>query len=109
MTQTSANTYFLLTNSTSDGNSASVSNLNYRSAVVKAWGTWGGATIKLQTLAPQSSPETWIDIPDVNGVSMVFTQNRQATLEFIVQNEPIRAVQAGSTGSTTLNVTLEVY
>lgn len=109
MAQTSAHTYFLFTNQTADGNSISVSNLNYRSAVVKAWGTWGGATIKLQTLAPQSSPETWIDIPDINGVSLVFSQNRQATLEYIVQNEPIRAVQSGSTGTTTLNITLEVY
>ncbi len=112
MAATQSNTYFLFTNQTTDGNSTPVI-VNYpnKTAIVKVWGTFGGASIKLQTLAPQSSPPVWIDVPYSNSnVTMTFSSNNaQATLEYIVQNEQVRAVQSGSGGSTTLNVSLEIY
>jgi hypothetical protein len=110
MAETGANTYFLFTNQTSDGNSSPVAiNYSNKTAIVKVWGTYGSASIKLQTLAPQSSPNVWIDIPDLDGNVLTFTANTQSTLEFLVQNEQIRAVQSGSTGTTTLNVSLQIY
>lgn len=110
MAETGANTYFLFTNQTTDANSTPVA-VNYanKTAAVKVWGTFGSATIKLQTLAPQSSPAVWIDVPDLDGSALIFSSNSQSTLEYLVQNEQVRAVQSGSTGSTTLNVSLQIY
>lgn len=110
MNTTGSNTYFLFTNQTTDGNSAPVSiNFPNKTVIVKVWGTFDGASIKLQALAPQSSPEVWIDIPDLNGNTLTFTTNKQSVLRYIVQNEQIRAVQSASGASTTLNVSLEIY
>lgn len=110
MAATQSNTYFLFTNQTTDGNSTPVI-VNYpnKTAIVKCWGTFGGATMKFQTLAPQSSPPVWIDVPDINGNIISLTTNSQRTLQYIVQNEQLRAVQNSSGGSTTLNVSLEIY
>lgn len=110
MAQTLANTYFLFTNRTTDGNSDPVS-VNYpnKTIIVKVWGTFGGASVKFQTLAPQSSPATWIDVPDINGSTLLFSANKQSTIQFMVQNEQIRAVVSGATGTTTLNASLEIY
>lgn len=112
MSETGYGTFLLFTNQTSDGNSSPVI-VQYpnKTAIVKVWGTFDGATIKLQTLAPQSNPAVWIDVPFSNStVTMTFSSNNaQATLEYLVQNEQIRAVQSGSGGSTTLNVSLEIY
>ncbi len=107
----STNTYFLFTNRTTDGNSDAVS-VNYpnKKIVVKVWGTFDGASIKLQTTAPQTNPAVWIDVPYANSSNtLVFnTTNSQATMEFLVQNELVRAVQSSSGGSTSLNVSLEI-
>lgn len=110
MTSTKSGTYFLFTNQTTDANSAAVV-VDYpgKTAIVKIWGTFGGASIKLQSLAPQSSPAVWIDVPDLNGNALTFAANNQRALQFLVQNEQIRAVQSGSGGSTTLNASLEIY
>lgn len=110
MAETGANTYFLFTNQTTDGNSPPVAvNYSNKTAIVKVWGTFGTGTIKLQTLAPNSSPNVWIDVPDLDGSVLTFTSNTQSTLEFIVQNEQIRAVLASASGPTTLNVSLQIY
>ncbi len=110
MANTGSNTYFLFTNRTTDGNSDPVS-VNYanKTAVVKVWGTFGGASVKFQSLAPQTSPNVWIDIPDINGTLMTFGANSQRTLQFLVQNEQIRAVLSSASGSTTINASLEIY
>lgn len=109
MSSTNSGTFFLFTNQTTDANSAPVI-VDYpnKTATVKAWGTYGGATIKLQTLAPQTSPNVWINVPDRNGNSITFTTNDQCALLYLVQNELVRAVISGSTGTTTLNVSLEI-
>jgi hypothetical protein len=109
MTETKQGTYFLFTNQTTDGNSAPV-NVDYpnKTAVVKVWGTFGGASVKFQTLAPQSGG-VWIDVPDLNGNIIMLSANAQRTLQFLVQNEQLRAVQSGSGGSTTVNASLEIY
>jgi hypothetical protein len=110
MAVTNSNTYFLFSNQTTDGNGTPVT-VNYpnKVAVVKVWGTFGGASIILQTLAPQTNPAVWINIPDMNGNNLSFTTNAQCTLQYLVQNEQVRAVQSGSTGTTTLNASLEIY
>jgi len=102
-------TSFLFLNQTTDGNSSPLAiQFGNKVAVVKVWGTFAGASIKLQSLAPQTSPAVWIDIPDINGNVMNFTGNGQRTLRYIVPNEQVRAVQSGSAGGTTLNVSLEL-
>lgn len=111
MSATGYGTFRLFTNQTTDGNSTPVI-INYpnKTAIVKVWGTFDGATVKFQTLAPQSSPEVWIDVPDRYGATMYFTiVNGQATLQYLVLNEQVRAVQASSGASTTLNASLEIY
>jgi len=85
-------TFFLFTNETANGNSpAMIVKYPNKTAIIKVWGTWAGADIKFQTLAPSSSPEVWLDIPNTLG-NTEFTQDGQATLLYLVQNEQIRAV-----------------
>lgn len=110
MAYTGDGTYFLFTNQTANGNSTPVA-INYpnKTAIIKVWGTFGGAAVKFQTLAPQSSPATWIDIPDINGNIISLSENSQRVAEYIVQNEQIRAVLSGATGTTTVNASLEIY
>lgn len=106
--QTTANTFLLFFNQSTDGISDPVS-VNYpgKKAVVKIWGTFDGATVQFQTLAPHSSPETWIVVTDQFG-NTNFPGTSQNTLIFLVQNEQVRAVLSGSGGSTTINVSLEI-
>lgn len=100
---------FLFQNQTTDANStAQIVGFPTKRAVIKAWGTWNGGAIKVQTLAPQTSPAVWIDVPDMNGNTMSFTANGQRNIAGLIQNEQIRAVQSGSGGSTSLTVSLEI-
>jgi hypothetical protein len=89
--------------------SAAIESINYpgKSAVVKVWGTFGGATIQFQTSAPQTNPAVWIPIADPNGNTNV-TTNTQGTISSLVQNEVLRVVQSGSGAGTTLNVSVEL-
>lgn len=107
---TGSGTYFFFQNQTTDGNSTPVS-INYpnKTATVKVWGTFDGSSVKFQTLAPQSSPNVWIDIPNVDGSTLTFSSNSQSTLLYLVQNEQIRAVISGAGGSTTVNASVEIY
>lgn len=108
ITETSG-TSFLFVNQTTDGNSQPLAvQYSNRVAVIKVWGTFAGASMKLQSLAPQTNPAVWIDIPDTNGNVMNFTVNAQRILRYIVPNEQVRAVQSSSGGGTTLNVSLEL-
>lgn len=100
---------FLFQNQATDANSSSaVVGFPNKSTVVKVWGTFAGASIKIQSLAPQTSPAVWIDIPDMNGNTMNFTAASQRNMLGLVLNEQVRAVQSGSGGGTSLNVSLEV-
>jgi hypothetical protein len=108
MAATGINSYYLFTNQTTDANSTDVT-LNYPNKVnVTVWGTFGGSSIKLQTLIPNTSPEVWIDVPDKDGNTITFTTNKQDTIENVVPNERIRAVLSSASGSTTVNVLLQV-
>ena len=104
-------TVYLFTNHTTDGNSAAFAiPYSNKVAVVKVWGTFGGASVKFQSLAPGTSASpVWIDIPDNNGVVLTFAIAGQRSLMYLIQNEQIRAVQSGSTGTTTINVSFEMY
>jgi hypothetical protein len=110
MAATGGGTYFLFTNQTTDANSTPAA-VNYpnKIATIKVWGTFDGASVKFQTLAPQSSPNVWIDIPNVDGSTLAFSENKQSTLLYLVQNEQIRAVLSGAGASTTINASLEIY
>jgi len=103
------NLYFLLTNQTTDVNGDAVQ-VNYpnKKAIVKATGTFDGATIKFQSLAPQRPSATWIDIPDQNGAVVTLSTAGQRPLEYFVQNEQMRAVLTSAGGSTDITVTLEI-
>lgn len=104
-------TVYLFTNNTTDGNSdAYAIPYSNKVAVVKVWGTFASAVVKFQTLAPGTSASpVWIDVADNTGVVMTFSSNGQRSLQYLIQNEQVRAVQSGSTGATTLNVSLEMY
>jgi len=104
-------TVYLFSNNTTDGNSTAFAiPYSNKVAVVKVWGTFGGANIKFQTLAPGTSASpVWIDVPDNTGVILTFSVAGQRALQYLIQNEQVRAVQSNSGGSTTLNVSLEMY
>lgn len=104
-------TLYLFQNQTTDANSTPFSiPYSNKVAVVKVWGTFGGAVIKFQSFAPGTSASpVWIDIPDFSGNIMIFSINGQRALQFLIQGEQIRAVQSGSTGTTSLTVSLEMF
>lgn len=81
--------------------------LNYpdQKMVVKAFGTWNGASIILQTLAPDQS--TWIVINDLTGSPITFTINTQINIEGFIQGEQFRAILSSAGGSTNLSLTLQ--
>lgn len=107
---TGSNTYFLFENQTSNGNSEPVSvNYSNKTAIVKFWGTFDGAYVTLQTLAPQTNPEVWLDVPDLAGDVLTFDANGQRTMQDFVQNEQVRAVLSNAGGATTVTVSLEIY
>jgi hypothetical protein len=110
MAATGFDTYFLFSNQTSSANSDPVT-VNYpnKTAIVKVWGTFDGANVKFQTLAPQTSPNVWIDVPDMDGNTLLFQTNKQSVIKYLVQNEQVRAVLASAGASTTLNASLEIY
>ena len=103
-------TIVLLNAQTTDVNSAAANFIyaNHK-ACVKAWGTWGGATIILQASVPtQVASNTWVPLKDRNGNAISFTANGVFFLEDIVYNDQIRAVQSSSSGSTSLSCTVQV-
>lgn len=103
-------TIVLLNTQTTDVNStaANFSYANHK-ACVKAWGTWGGATIALQVSVPTNvAANIWVPLKDRNGNAVSFTANGVFFLEDIVYDDQIRAAQSSSSGSTSLSCTLQV-
>lgn len=75
-------------------------------ATVTAFGTWGGATLALQTLAPDNS--TWVPVSDSAFNPVTFTtSNSQATIGDVVLNQQIRGVLTNAGMTTSLNLTLQ--
>jgi hypothetical protein len=104
-------TIYLFTNQTTSANSTPFAiPYSNKLAVVKVWGTFDGANVKFQTLAPGTSASpVWIDVPDDSGVILTFSANGQRSLKDLIQNEQVRAVLANAGASTTLNVSFEMY
>ena len=104
-------TVFLFTNQTTSANSTAFAiPYSNKLAVVKVWGTFDGANIKFQTLAPHTTASpVWIDVPDNTGVLLTFSVNGQRALQYLIQNEQVRAVLSNAGASTTLNASLEMY
>lgn len=69
-----------------------------------AYGTWGGASIKLQRLATDGT--TWIDECDLLLNTITLTSDKIVPLS-IPYGESVRAVLAGATGTTSLTVILK--
>lgn len=106
-TYTQSNTYLLLTNQMADANAIVSINYPGKSAVVKVWGTFAGATIQFRTSAPQTNPTVWLSIADPKGNTNI-TTNIQGTITDLVQNEQLQVVQSGSGVGTALNVSVEL-
>lgn len=109
MTTSPSDMIVLFNAQTTDANSA-VQNFTYSNhkACVKAFGTWGGATVALQVAAPTSiTPNVWIPLKDRNGTLVSFTANGVALIEDMVYDDQIRAVTSSSTGTTTVSCTLQ--
>lgn len=101
---------FLLQNQTSDTTTGAFY-LDYSSDVsVQAYGTWGGATIKLQQgiITGTNGNTVWVDIKDITRTPITFSSNDVLPLQKFITNQPIRAVQSGSTGTTNLTCLLQV-
>ena len=98
---------WLFTAQTTDANSAAhIFSYPSQKACVTAFGTWDGATIELETLAPDNS--TWIPVSDsAFNIVTLSTPNSQVTIGDVVLNQQIRAVLANAGGSTSLNLTLQ--
>ncbi len=97
---------YFFTAQTTDANSSSyIINYSSKTATVSAFGTWNGASVKIQSLAPDNT--TWLDIPDLANNTTSFTANGQKTVINFPQGKQMRAVQSSSGGSTSLTVTLE--
>lgn len=101
-------TFFPFKNATADGNSDSFSViLTDKKLVVKVWGTFDGASVTVQNLAPQSSPATWINIPIQSTQAFAATSDTQFTIEDIVNNEQIRFVITNAGAGTDITVSCE--
>ncbi len=98
---------WLFTAQTTDANSAAhIFSYPGQKATVTAFGTWGGATLALQTLASDNS--TWIPVPDSALNPFTFTtSNSQATIGDVVLNQQIRGVLSNAGMTTSLNLTLQ--
>lgn len=104
-----SDTIVLFNAQTTDGNSTA-KNFTYSNhkACVKAFGTWGGATVALQVVAPSNIlASTWIPLKDKNGNLVSFTVNGIAFLEDMVYDDQIRAVMTSASGTTTVSCTLQ--
>ena len=103
-------TVYLFTNQTTSANSTPLSiPYSNKIAVVKAWGTFDGANVTFESLAPGTSASpVWIDVPNRDGTVVTFSVNGQDVLEYLIQNEQIRAVLANAGASTAINVSFEM-
>ncbi len=104
-----SNLLYLFQARTTDGNGTATQVPFPNRGKVKAYGTWNGASVKLQSLA--SNGTTWIDAskfqPDGTFTDIAFTSDNQLVLEGILQNETYRAVMSSAGGSTSITIELE--
>lgn len=77
----------------------------FNQGVLKAWGTWNGATVTLWGATPGSATFIQLSDPFLNPISL--TSNSQLTLENIVWNDEIYATISNAGASTSLYVTLQ--
>lgn len=104
-------TQYLFTNQTTSANGTPFSiDWGNKLGVVKAWGTWNGANVTFQTLAPGTSGSpVWINVPDFSGNIITFSTNSQRSLIDLIQGEQLRAVLGNAGGSTSITVSIEMY
>lgn len=104
-----SNLVFLFQARTTDGNGTATPIPFPNKGKLKAYGTWGGASVKLQSLA--SNGTTWIDVTqfqtDGTFTPIAFTANNQMVLEGILQNETYRAVMSSAGMTTTVTLEME--
>lgn len=99
-------TQYIFTAQTTSANSAThILTYPDKKTVVKCFGTWNGANITFQTLAPDAT--TWINLFDLANNPVTITANNQFVINDFVYSESFRAVLGGAGGSTNLNVTLQ--
>lgn len=106
MTSSATDPIWLFTAQTTSANGvAAVFSYPNKIACVTAFGTWDGATLKLQTLAPDNT--TWVDVSNASGSAVTFTANAQTTLTSMIYSQQIRGVLSNAGDSTSLNLTLQ--
>lgn len=76
-----------------------------KSACLKFWGTWDGATITFETITPLDNTY-WIPISFITGQSS-FAADGQATLENVVYGDLIRCVLSNAGAGTSISVTAQ--
>ena len=103
-----SNLVYLFQARTTDGNGTATP-IPFNRAKVKAYGTWDGATVKLQSLAGNGT--TWINISqlqlDGSYVDISFTANAQLVLDGIISNETFRAVMTNDGAGTTVTIEMD--
>ena len=107
---TENSTFYFFQNQTSNANSTvyQVAPGNNNNIVVKAWGTWGGANVILENMAPGTSASpVWIQLNDLNGNPFSFTTNAEQSICDLIYGENVRAVLSGATGTTSISVSVE--
>jgi len=104
-------TQYLFLNQTTDANSTAFAiPYSNKVAVIKVWGTFDGANVKFQTLAPGTSASpVWIDVPDDTGNIITFVLDAQRALKYLIQNEQLRAVLSNAGASTSITASVEMY
>jgi hypothetical protein len=106
-----SNVLYLFQARTTDGNGTATPLPFPNRAKVKAYGTWGGASVKLQSLA--SDVSTWIDVTQLEAdgtfTPITFSANNQIVLEGIIQNESFRAVMSNDGMTTSVTVEIEGF
>jgi hypothetical protein len=100
---------FILQNQTTDVTTSPFYLDFSNKVVVQAHGTWGGATIALQQgiITGTGGSTIWVAMKDFTRTAIDFSDDEVLTLGQFIYNQPIRAVQSGSTGTTNLTCTLQ--
>lgn len=77
---------------------------------VSIWGTWDGASVRLEveTVPTLSNTTNWIVINDRLNIPFVFTEDITVTLTEYVYGMPIRGVIENAGAGTNLNCVLQV-
>lgn len=104
-TNVADNNIYLFNARTTDGNGTAMPvPFPNNDAIVEAFGTWGGASVKLQSLAADNS--TWIDVVNKSGSVISFSANGQLDLDYLIPNQSLRGVMSSSSGTTSVSLVL---